>query len=419
MTKNSFLQQASPAVTGNVYRSAAMQQHQKGPAQQQQTQAQQDAMMLNQIWAKGIERLQPIISQAYNPANQTQITLQPQNVGLVRGFLLKVTGTITNTNTGASGVALARTQFGASNVLTNIVFTDTNNQVRHQTQGWHMGLINSAKQPMVMGGAYAPNVPVNYGNNWAVQVAASSVAVTVDTPISFYYYIPLSYGKYDLRGAMWAGITNAVAQLQVTINPTPVVATGDASLAVYSGNTGGWKSGSTVQIDLWQDYIDQIPMVNTSQGPQPLVPTSLLQTLYCLNNTTLTGLTPAQDFGVPFGNWRQFLSTVIVYNNAGVLNVGSDINSFKLQTANTSQIWKTDPNTQALLARSTFMADPPAGVYYFDSRLRPINTQQWGNVQIYVNPITVTNSTSALWVGWEYFTQANQVTNAQALPTGG
>jgi hypothetical protein len=418
--KTKFLQQASPGVTGNVYKSAAMQQHFKGAPQAQMSQAQQDAIMLNNIWARGIERLQPIISQAYNPANQTQVTLQPQNVGLVRGFLIKITGTITNTNSGASGVALTRTQFGASNVLTNIVFTDTNNQVRHQTQGWHLGLINSAKQPMVMGGAYSPNVPVNYGNNWTVQSAQSSVTTgSPDAAVSFYYYIPLSYGKYDLRGAMWAGITNAVAQLQLTINPTPVVASGDASLAVYSGNTGGWKSGTTVQIDLWQDYIDQIPMVNTSQGPQPLVPTSLLQTLYCLNNTTLTGLTPAQDFGVPFGNWRQFLSTVIVYNNAGVLNVGSDINNFKLQTANTSQIWKTDPNTQALLARSTFMADPPAGVYYFDSRLRPINTQQWGNVQIYVNPITVTNSTSALWVGWEYFTQANQVTNAQALPTGG
>ena len=419
MNKASFLQQASPHVTGNVYRSAALQQQQVAAAAPQQTQAQQDATMLNNIWARGIERLQPIISQSFNPANQTQVIFQPQNVGLVRGFLIQVTGTVTNTNTGSSGAALALTPFGASNILTNIVFTDTNNQVRHQTQGWHLGLINSAKQPMVMGGAYAPNVPVGYGNNWTVQSATTAPAASADGSISFYYYIPLSYGKYDLRGAMWAGITNAVAQLQLTINPNPVVASGDSTLAIYKGNTGGWKSGSTVTFNIWQDYIDQIPMVNTSQGPQPLVPTSLLQTLYCLNNTTLTGLTPAQDFGVPFGNWRQFLSTVIVYNNAGVLNVGSDINNFKLQTANTSQIWKTDPNTQALLARSTFMADPPAGTYYFDSRLRPINTQQWGNVQIYVNPITVTNSTSALWVGWEYFTQANQVTNAQALPTGG
>lgn len=390
------------------------------PAAPQQTQAQRDQQMRNAIFAVGVERLQPLPPVSFNPANQTQVTIQPQNVGLVRGLLVKVAGTITNTNVGASDVSLSRTQFGASNVLTSITFTDTNNQVRHQTQGWHVGLINSAKQPMVMGGAYSPNVPVNYGNNWTVQSAQSSVTTgSPDAAVQFYYYIPLSYGKYDLRGAMWAGITNAVAQLQLTINPTPVVASGDATFAVYSGNTGGWKSGSTVTISVWQDYIDQIPMVNTSAGPQPLVPLSDLQTLYCLNNTTLTGLTVSQDFGVPFGNWRQFLSTVIVYDNAGTLNVGSDINYFALLTANTSQIWKYDPNTAALYARATFMADPPNGVYYFDSRLRPVNTQQWGNVQINMNPSVVTNSTSALLIGWEYFTQANMVTNAQSLPSGG
>jgi hypothetical protein len=386
---------------------------------QQVSQAENDAIMRRNIFAVGIERLQPLPPVSFNPANQTQVTIQPQNVGLVRGFLVKVAGTITNTNAGSSGAAFALTQFGASNVLRNIVFTDTNNQTRHQTQGWHVGLINSAKQPMVMGAAYAPNVPVNYGNNWTVQSATTAPAAGADGTVQFYYYIPLSYGKYDLRGAMWAGITNAVAQLQLEINPTPVVASGDATLAVYSGNTGGWKSGSTVTISVWQDYIDQIPMVNTSAGPQPMVPMSDLQTLYCLNNTTLTGLTVSQDYGVAFGNWRQFLSTCIVYNNAGVLNVGSDINDFKLMTANTSQIWKMGPSEAALMARSTFLADPPKGVYYFDSRLRPINTQQWGNVQIMVNPSVVTSSASALMVGWEYFTQANQVTSAQSLPSGG
>lgn len=385
-----------------------------------QTAAQAEAQMISNIFAFGIERLQPLAPVSFNPANQQTVIIQPQNVGLVRGFLVKVQGTIANTNAGSSGAALTRTQFGASNVLRNIQFTDTNNQVRHQTQGWHVGLVNSAKQPMVMGAAYSPNVPVNYGNNWTVQSAPSSISVaTGDDDVQFYYYIPLSYGKYDLRGAMWAGITNAVAQLQLEINPNPVVASGDATLAVYSGNTGGWKSGSTVTISVWQDYIDQIPMANTQAGPQPMVPSSLLSNLYCLNNTTMSGLTASQDYGVPFGNWRQFLSTVIVYDNAGALNVGSDVNSFTLLTANTSQIWKVGPNEAALLARSTFLADPPYGTYYFDSRTRPINTQQWGNVQINVNPSVVTSSQSTLLIGWEYFTQANKVTNAQSLPSGG
>lgn len=376
------------------------------------------AQMVAAIWGNGVERFQQISAVSYNPANQTQLVIQPKNVGLIRGFLVKVEGTMTNTNTGASGVALTRTQYGAANLLKNIVFTDTNNQIRHQTQGWHVNLINSAKQPMVFGGAYSPNVPVNYGNNWAVMTASTSVAAAADVAVQMYYYIPLSYSRVDLRGSMWAGITNAVAQLQLELNPNPVVASGDATLAVYSGNTGGWKSGATVTVTVWQDYIDQILMVDTAAGPQPLVPVELLQTLYCLNNTTVSGLTAGQDFGVAFGNWRQFLSTVLIYNNAGVLNVGTDINYFNLQTANSSQIWQFGPEEAALRARSTFLADPPAGTYYFDSRERPINSQQWGNVQININPSAVTTGASVL-VGWEYFTQANMVTNAQSLPSGG
>lgn len=387
-----------------------------------QQSAQQNAQARAAIFATGVERLQPlapiVVTAAQIAANGNVVNVVPQNVGFVRGFLVKVAGTLTNTNTGATGVALTRSEFGISNALANVVFTDTNNQVRHQTMGWHLGLINSAKQPMVMGAAYTPNVPVDYGNNWTVQSGASTVAAAADAAIQFYYYVPLSYGKYDLRGAMWAGITNAVAQLQLTINATPIAAAGaDATLAMYGGNTGTWKVGSSVTISVWQDYIDQIPMVNTSAGPQPFLPNQDVNTLYQLNTTTLSGLVAAQDFGVVFANWRTFLSATLVYDNAGTLNVGSDINYFALQTANTSQLWKYGPNEAALLARTTFLADPPKGVYYFDFRSRPIQTQQFGNMQISVNPITVTNSTAAILVGWEYFAQASQVTNAQSLPS--
>jgi hypothetical protein len=322
-----------------------------------------------------------------------------------------VQGTITN---GGAGT-LTRTQFGASNVLRNIGFTDTNNQVRHATQGWHLGLVNSAKQPLVFGGAYAPNVPVNYGNNWDVQTAPATIATTADGDVQFYYYVPLSYGKYDLRGAMYAGVVNAVAQLSLEINPTPCVNTGDGTLAVYSGGPSGvWKTNTNVTITVWQDYIDQLPM----SGGQPILPQQDMQTLYQLNTTSLTGMVAGQDFGIPFANFRNFLSSVVVYNNAGTLNVGSDINYFALQTANSSNIWKYGPEEAALFSRTTFMADPPRGTYYFDSRQKPISTQQWGNTQITVNPSAVTSGAQFL-VAYEYFSQASQVVFSGSLPSGG
>ena len=365
------------------------------------------------VLTQGVERLQQIYSTATNPANQTIVTINPQNVGLVRGFLVKVEGTIANTNTGSSGVALSRTNFGAANLLTNINFTDINNQNRHTTQGWHLNLINSAKQPMVMGGAYSPNVPIGYGSNYDVMTAPSSISVATGTAaVQMYYYVPLSYSKVDLRGAMWAGVVNAVSQLQLTINPTPVVATGDHGLAVYSGNTGGWSGNVTITV--WQDYIDQIPQVNG----QPVLPMQDLQLLYQLQNTTLTGLVVGADFGVPFANFRDFYSTCLVYDQNGTYNAGTDINYFALQTANSSNIWKFGPEEAALLSRSTFMGDVPAGAYYFDHRARPISTQQFGNTQITVNPSSVAAS-SSLWVGYEYIAQASQVVFAGSLPSGG
>jgi hypothetical protein len=358
------------------------------------------------LLAMGVPRMQQIYSAATNPANQTIVNINPQNVGLIRGFLVKVSGTIANTNTGASGADLTRTNFGASNLLRNINFTDTNNQNRHNTQGWHLGIINSAKQPMVWGGAYAPNVPVGYGSNVDVQTAPATISVATGTAaVQFYYYVPLSYNNVDLRCAM--------AQLQLEINPTPVVASGDAGLAVYSGNTGGWSGNVTITV--YQNYIDQVPMDSTGN---PILPMDDMAMLYQLQNTTLTGLVAAQDYGVPFANFRNFMSTCLVYDQNGTYNAGTDINYFALQTANSSNIWKYGPEEAALFNRGVFMADLPPAAYYFDHRDRPISTQQFGNTQITVNPITVAAS-SSLWAGFEYFAPASQVVFAGSLPSGG
>lgn len=370
------------------------------------------------ILLQGVERLQQVYSEAVDPTVKTQLTINPAQVGLIRGFLVKVSGTIRNTDVGTGGADLTRTPFGASNVLKNIGFTDVNNQVRHNTQGWHLGLINSAKSSLVFGGAYAPNVPVGYGSNFDVMTAPATIADDEDGAVQFYYYVPLSYTKTDLRGAMWAGIVNATAQLQLEINPTPVVASGDAGLAVYTGNTGGWKSGTTVTVTVWQDYIDQVPMMQAGGQNIPILPQQDVSTLYQLQTSTQSALVAAQDFGIPFSNFRNFLSTVLVYNNNGTYNAGTDINYFALQVANQSQIWKYGPEEAALLARGVFMADPPLATYYFDHRAKPIATDQFGNAQITVNPSAVTAGAS-IKSGFEFMAQASEVVFAQSLPSGG
>lgn len=360
-----------------------------------------------------------IYSNAVVPANQNVLNIPTNNVGLIKGFLIKVAGSIANT---AGSGTLALTAFGASNVLSQIIFTDLTNTVRVQTAGWHMGLINSAKAPLVFGGAYAPNVPVNYGNNWVVQTAPSTIAFGTNQVVQFYYYLPLAYSQQDLTGAMFGAVVNAQAQIQITINPTPVMAAGtDATLAVYQGTgagVGGWLAASTVTVTIWQNYLDQLPQSSQASGQfgNYVLPQLDLSNIYEIKNVAMAGLVQGQDFGIPYANFRTFLSTTVVYDNAGVLNVGGDINYFSLQASNTTQLFKYGPREAALFARSIFLADPPQGTYFFSHRNAPISTQNYGNMQLTVNPSAVTAG-AGLLVGFEDFANLSQVSFATSLPT--
>lgn len=389
-------------------------------AQTAQAQAQQNFQARNLVLGAGVPRFQPlktvVTSAADIAAGGNQVAIVPQNVGLVRGFLIKLTCTV-NINDTQTDTA-NRAPFGCANLLSNIQFTDMNNLVRVNASGRSLNLVNSAKEKLAFGGAYSPNVPVGYGNNWDVMVGPATIADGSDQELQMYWYLPLAYSKLDLRGAMWAGVVNSTSQLQLTINPNPIVDTGDRLNAVYYGVDGsGYKTGSNVVIEVWQDYIDQVPYNNG----QPILPMGDLSLAYQILDTSMNGLTAAQDFGVPFANFRNFLSTTIVVDNGVTpfLNNGDELNYFKLSAANSSTLWQYDPETAAFLARNQFAADPPLGAYHFSMRDRPINTQQFGNMEILVNPNNNINAAAYLAINWEFFAALNQVTFASSLPNGG
>ena len=366
------------------------------------------------VLQNSLEEIQQIYTMSFNPTSQNILNIQPRNVGLIKGFLIKVTGTLL---TGGTGTA-TRTGYGAMNLLNNITFIDQNNQTRTNTTGYLLGLMNSARLGFGYGGAYAPNLPVAYGNNWSVQTAPATIATTTTAAVSYYYYLPLAYSNTDLSGSIYAGVVTSTLNLQLTVNQNPIINTGDPLNAVYSGNnaTGGWNTGNSCTITVYQVFLDQLPRIQTNQGLQVVLPPQDLQTIYALQYTSQTGLTVGQDFGIPYANFRNFLSTIAIYDNAGVYNTGSDLNYFSLQAANTQNVWKFDPNTAALFARNIFMADPPPGTYYFDSRSSPINTQVFGNMLLNVNPSAVTTAANII-VGWEMLYSVNQIVNASSLPS--
>ncbi len=384
-----------------------------GPANQggQLTPAQLQAVNLQAravVLGRSVEMVQQIQSVAVAPASQNVIQIQPRNVGLIKGFIVQVDGTIANTG---MTDAIALTGHATLNCFTNIFFQDLNNQVRINTSGRHIGLLNTARQGFGFGGAYSPNLPVDISNNWSVQTAPATIAAGATGAIRQIYWVPLAYAADDLRGAIYANVVNATMNLQLTINPTPVAATGDPLAKIYVGNTGGWSGNVTVTV--YQVYLDQLPTANG----QPILPPTDLNTVYELIETTLTGMAANSDFPYSYANYRDFLSTFATYDNAGVFNVGSDVNYWSLVSANFTQMMKVTPAIAALFARAIFMADPPNGVYYFDHRRRPINTVQFGNMQLNLNASAVTSGASML-VSTEAFAQINQLVGGSSLDAG-
>lgn len=358
------------------------------------------------VLSNAVKMTQPLFSGSFDPTQQSVVNIPPRNVGLVMGFIIEVTATITNT--AASG--LTRTPWGSANLLSNVQFNDLNNNVRVNTSGRHLAMLDSARQGWAYGGAYANNLAMGYGNNWNVNSGAATVAVSTDAPVRQIYYLPLAYSPSDLRGAIYAGIVSAQMNLQLTLNTTPAVGATDPLNAIFSGNAAAtYKAGTKIDVSVYQIYLDQLPQMNGG----PILPMLDLNTIYEIKESTFTGVPQNQDFPIPYSNFRDFLSTFAIYDNAGVFNAGSDVAYWSLVAANTTNIFKYSPEIAALLARQTFMADPPVGTYYFDHRDRPINTLAFGNMALNLNASTATAGAKVV-VGTEAFAQVNTLTSSAA-----
>lgn len=382
-------------------------------AQQAQYTPQMNAAARALINRRAIQMRQQIFSTTVTTpgvgSSATILNIPPRNVGLIKRFFVEMVATIAN----ASGTqTLATTGFNIANLLSNITFTDLNNNQRINTPGWHLFGVQSVKNKLVYGAALTNDSPVKMGSNFPVVSLASSVGTSASTVGRIVYEIPLAYSDDDLRGAIYAGVVNATMNLQLTINGAPIVAaTVDPVSAIYQGTSATGTIGQTT-INVYQEYMDQLPM---GQGG-PVLPLLDLSTIYELKQTTLQGIVSAQDFPIPYANFRDFLSTMAIYDNGGTFNTGSDVNYWALQSANFTNIFKEDATLAALDVRKNIGDDMPPGVYYFDYRRKPISTIQYGNMQLILNSSGTVNTGAAVLVGFEDFALINAVTGAGSLP---
>lgn len=357
------------------------------------------------------QQLNPILPSAIGPG--TVITIQLRNVGLVKRLVVELAATVT---AGASAQTLS--PLGLANLISNVTFIDLGNNTRINTTGWHLNVVSSVKRRRVFGAAYSSDTPNGFGvNNNLTMSAPATIAAGASEQVRLMLEIPFVKNNHDLRGAIFADVTNAVMQVQLTLNPQMFVASGvDQTLAVYqSGGTDlATLSGFSIQVN--QNYLDQLP--RNPQTAAPILPSLDLSTAYLLNNTASGLPVVNQDNGFAFVNARSYESVAFVYDNNGTLNVnGIDLNYIQVTSANFTQILRYDGMMAALTERDVLGCDLPKGMRYLDFRHRPINTDQYGNMQLVVNPSSVLGSAATILFGWEAYGVIGQVSQGGSLPT--
>jgi len=369
------------------------------------------------VIAQAVEMTQQIFSQtiAAPTAGNNVVIVTPRNVGLIKKFIVEISGTYTSVGTPVP------TAFGLSNLLSNVLFSDLNNNQRINTNGPHLAILKQVKHKT----SDPASTPVSQSQSDAGMVAGEFIAAAAlpNFPVIVYpmpatsaaafrgvFEIPVAYSDNDLRGGIYANVVNATMQLQLTLNPNPAPGTTDTTLAVWGTATGAITN---VTVTVYQVYLDQLPVGNAGV----VLPILDLSTVYELKTTNFTAMVAAQDFPVPYANFRDFLSTLAVFNSTGLtagLKNGSDVNYWALQSANFTNIWKIDPLLAAQITREIIQSDLPLGTYYFSHRKKPISTTQYGNMQLILNAASVAG-TPYLLISWEDFALVNTLTQAGSL----
>ncbi len=383
--------------------------------------AQANMLARQAVVASAVKRTQTIHTETIDTSTKNSLSITPRNAGLLLGFIVNVKASF---SVGASGTALTATPLSAANLIQQITFYDLNNNMRLNTSGAHLALLASARanRPYLGVDNYS-NYPIDFGEYYTdIEKIDASVAQSGSGEANFSFYVPISYSDVDLRGSTYLSVVNSNTKLDIQLNPNmvqartvqgweeAVYATADSSTQPADVTEGN------VDIQVQQVYYDQLP-----QGQNGVIlPVQDMATVYELKNSAVSGMTPNQDFPIAYSNFRDFLSTIVFFRNSveanGFAAVG-DIVDWKLETANFTNIFDVPERTAASWNRMIFGQDLPTGCFMFDTRNKPIATNQYGNMNLILNPAQVDSGAMAK-IFWESFALQNVLGKAGSLAPG-
>lgn len=375
---------------------------------------QYNTLRKNAIIAQALRKKLPIFTSTFNPSNGNNIiNIKPNNVGLITRFIVEVTATFAELTAGTTAV----TKIGAANLLSNVQFTDLHQNLRINTHGFHLAVAASTKRrkPWGIATSFAQNMAWYEAPSFPITYATAPTTTATGTARCV-FEVPVSVSATDLRGAVFAGLYQGQMNLQLTINPNAAPASGDDTWAVFYGADA--SSISSVTVNVYQEFWDQLPM--DSNSGQYLLPPLDISKIYQLIAQNLTTMTPNTNFNIPFTNLRKYLSQSCLYNNSGTnggLSAnGTDINTWSLASASLVNIWQEAPPERKRVNREMFGTDVVDGLYCFPFYDRMIDTMQYGNMNLVLNPITA-GASAYVNVMSEYFLEMQVASQAPSLPT--
>jgi hypothetical protein len=356
-----------------------------------------------------VDKWEQIYTNTFAPAagigagQQQIIQVIPQPWGLLKRFIVRVECTLVQ----GAAETQTKTTYGPANILSNITYLDTSNQPRCQTPGWHLNLMASTRRKSIFAAANTTDNPTGIGSIYRSITAPSSFTTSNNT-FCMTYEVPIAYADNDLRGAVFMNSVIATASLNLTINPGFFVSsTGNPTFAGYQSSTAQLGVISSMTITVFQNGIDQLG--------NAVLPTLAMGTQYCLSVQPQGNPVANADQNLLYANNRTFLSTTLLYDNAGVLNAGTDIANIYIRTANGYNMLVADPKLISLWTKEIFNDDFPLGTYLLDHRHKPIAPNEYGNISQIVRCSSVTSVLSILYQGLEYMQFSSQLSSLQAL----
>ncbi|MHB8390339.1 MAG: hypothetical protein ACYDBH_12270 [Acidobacteriaceae bacterium] len=366
-----------------------------------------DAAVMHSVLASSILSDQLIASPSgINPANTPNFSVNMANIGLSLGFIIECYATIT-----AGANALTATEFGPVNILDTITFTDYDSTTRINIAARKLWLLNALRHGAYLGAS--PDFYDSAGNQipssgaWPIIDYPKTIAANASATVKFYLYVPLARAPQhgDFRGAMFSQISGKTASLQINFAAAAVALGSDAMRSAYTG--GGAATVTNIGFNIWQQYYDQLPMTGSAYQMAPLSWSSLYQ---LLDGATVNNPVALDYSYLDFTTVREYYGNLVIYNNNGVLNQGTDMSkmTFFRQLTTPTRTWtpnKLTLETRRLLGRN----DLPSGCYFFDWTYKPVTLAVFGNSRIGLMP-------SAVTAGAAFYTADEFVLSQSALP---